>query len=90
MTYHQKINRWLADSVSAVNAIIAILVVVFFTLAGGRLADNVPGIGFVLGCIFGGAAGAVVAVAVCGVLAVLIDIRSALADVLDASRRSGQ
>ena len=74
MRWHEKINRWLASSVSELNAFLACMIVVAVTLTVGNAINN-----SLLGFVFGIVAGAFVAVLVCGILAILIDIRNSLA-----------
>ncbi len=84
MSFHKRINRFLAEWVSAINALVAVGIPVVAALGAGGLASNsVFGgfslIGFLGGFIAGGAVGVLVAGSLCGVLAVLIDIRHSLA-----------
>ena len=84
MSFHKRINRFLAEWVSAINALVAVGIPVVAALGAGGLASNsVLGgfslIGFLGGFIAGGAVGVLVAGSLCGVLAVLIDIRNSLA-----------
>ena len=84
MSIHKRINRFLAEWVSAINALVAIGIPVVAALAAGGLASNsVFGgfsfIGFLGGFLIGGAVGILAAGSLCGVLAVLIDIRNSLA-----------
>ena len=80
MSFHQRINRFLADWVSVINALVAVgLPVIIALIVGGFAGSSLFGgfslIGFLVGLIAGG----LVAGPLCGVLALLIDIRNSLA-----------
>ncbi|MYD72358.1 MAG: hypothetical protein F4W89_16685 [Acidobacteria bacterium] len=77
MAWHETLNEWLASSAGVINAIVAILIVVGAALIGEAAVDVDAFFG--LGLILGGAAGVLVAVLVCGSLAIIIDIRNLLA-----------
>ena len=83
MNFHKRVNQFLAEWVSAINALVAIGIPVVGALVMGGLAGDSFGrfsvTGFLGGFIVGGVAGILVAGSVCGVLAVLIDIRNSLA-----------
>ena len=84
MSFHKRINRFLAEWVSAINALVAVGIPVLAALGAGGLAGNsmfgsFSLIGFLGGFIAGGAVGVLIAGSLCGVLAVLIDIRNSLA-----------
>ena len=84
MSFHQKINMFLAEWVSAINALVAVGIPALSALGAGSVAGNAGFggfsiIGFLGGFIAGGLAGILVAGSLCGVLAVLIDIRNSLA-----------
>lgn len=84
MNFHKKINRFLAEWVSAINALVAVGVPIGAALTAGGLAGNAGFggfsiLGFLGGFIAGGIAGLLLAGSLCGVLAVLIDIRNSLA-----------
>ncbi len=83
MALHQRINRFLADWVSAINALVAVGLPAVVALAVGLGGNSVFGdfslIGFLGGSIAGGVVGVLVAGPLCGVLALLIDIRNSLA-----------
>ena len=83
MSLHKRVNRFLAEWVSAINALVAIGIPVVAALVAGGLAGSSFGrfslMGFLGGSIAGGVAGILLAGSVCGVLAVLIDIRNSLA-----------
>lgn len=83
MNFHKRVNQLLAEWVSAINALVAIgIPVVGGLLMGGLAATAFDGsafAGFLGGFIAGGVGGVLVAGSVCGVLAVLIDIRNSLA-----------
>ena len=74
MNFHIKINSFLAEWISLFNAVIAIAVPLLMGLSLGLSGF----LGFIGGFIVGIAAGAVVSAAMCGVLAILIDIRNQL------------
>ena len=81
MSFHIKINSFLAEWISLINAFIAIGFPLLMGLWGGIVGDNVVGggvIGFIGGFIVGSAVGALGSAGVCGVLAILIDIRNQL------------
>ena len=83
MSIHTKINRFLAEWVSAINALVAVGIPLLGALTVGGLAGNsVFGnfsiLGFLGGFIMGGVGGILLAGPLCGVLAVLIDIRNSL------------
>ena len=77
---HVGINRWLANALGVVNALVALGIIFVGAVVGGgivtRYIDSV--IGVIIGCVLGAAVGIVVAVLVCGLVAVLIDIRNGL------------
>lgn len=82
MNFHKRVNQLLAEWVSAINALVAIgIPVVGALLMGGLAASAFDSslAGFLGGFIAGGVGGVLVAGSVCGVLAVLIDIRNSLA-----------
>ena len=83
MSFHKRINRFLAEWVSAINALVAVGIPVVTALgavlAGNAMSGGFSFIGFVGGVIVGGAVGILAAGSLCGVLAVLIDIRNSLA-----------
>ena len=84
MDFAQKVNSKLAESISVINAMVAVGYPILTGLVSGILLQNiVPGdfsLGaFLFGLIFGGLGGLVFVGIVCGLLAVLIDIRNSLA-----------
>ncbi len=84
MSFHERVNRFLADWLSAINALVAFGLPAAVALAVGGLAGNsmfggFSLIGFLGGLVAGGVAGVLVAGPLCGVLALLIDIRNSLA-----------
>ena len=90
MQFDKKINRFLAEWVSVINALVAVgipsataLVTAAFA-ASGPFTRDFSFLGFVGGLVFGGAAGMLIAGALCGVLATLIDIRNSLARQADS------
>ena len=83
MSFHKKINGFLAEWVSTINALVAVGIPLLVGLTAGGLAGNAGFggfsiLGFLGGFIAGGVGGILLAGSVCGVLAVLIDIRNAL------------
>ena len=90
MNFHKRVNQFLAgvnqflaELVSAINALVAIGIPVLAALVAGGLAGSSFGrfslMGFLGGFIAGGVAGILIAGSVCGVVAVLVDIRNSLA-----------
>jgi hypothetical protein len=85
MQFDKKINRLLAEWVSVINALVAVGIpsVTALLTAGfassGPFTSDFSFLGFLGGLVFGGAAGMLMAGALCGVLATLIDIRNSLA-----------
>ena len=82
MQFHKKINRFLAESMSVINAIVAVGIPSLTVLVSVNLLGSLT-----LGVVVGGVAGIVIACAVCGVLAVLLDIRDSLSRQADTSRQ---
>ena len=82
MTLHHRINRFLAEWVSAINALVAVGIPVMAAIAAASMAGNSFGrfslMGFIGGLVGGGLVGVLIAGSACGVLAVLIDIRNSL------------
>ena len=82
MSIHTRVNSFLAESVSAINALVALGLPLVSALTVGVLAGSVGDgfsvVRFLGGAIVGAVAGALFAGPVCGVLAVLLDIRSGL------------
>ena len=84
MQFHKKINRFLAEWVSVINALVAVGIPSVTALVTAGLASSGPltrdfsFVGFLGGLVIGGAVGILIAGALCGVLAVLIDIRNSL------------
>ena len=87
MNLHKRVNQFLAESVSAINALMAIGIPVLAALVVGGLAGRFSFLAFLGGAIAGGVVGIFIAGPVCGVLAVLIDIRNSLE--AQAARSSG-
>ena len=84
MKFHERVNRFLAEWVSAINALFAFglpaaIALVVGSVAGNSLFGGFSLIGFLGGFVAGGMAGVLVAGPLCGVLALLIDIRNSLA-----------
>lgn len=67
-------NKFLADALSLLNAILAILI----TLGGGVISFVIADANEVLAGIFGLAGGFLAAVLICGLLALLIQIKDEL------------
>ena len=78
MNFANRINRLLAASIGVVNALLAICLILI--MVAGSISMLGTGLGIVVG-LLGGAA---LAVAICGALALLVNIR----DLLEESLRS--
>ena len=65
-------NKFLADALSSVNALIAFLIIVVPAFAAG-VSGGSP-----LAFVVGGAAGLILAILICGTLALLINIKDEL------------
>ena len=74
MNFVHQINQFLASSISVLNALLAVILMLFSMAAGYQAIG-------ILGLFFGIFVGAALAIAFCGLLAVLINIR----DLLSAS-----
>jgi hypothetical protein len=74
------INAMLASILSAINALLALAIVVAGAGFGSVAADN-NGYSEGLGILAGAIVGLLVAVLVCGLLAVLLDIRAGIKEV---------
>jgi hypothetical protein len=74
------INSVLADGLAALNAVLAIVVVIAGIL-GGSAGFQAEGYGELTGAIMGGAAGLLVAIFICGALALAVDIRANLVSI---------
>ena len=72
MNFFNQINHFLASSIAVLNALLAVFVVLFSMAAGYQALGG-------FGLFVGMFAGASLAVAFCGLLAVLINIRDLLA-----------
>lgn len=89
MQFDKKVNRLLAEWVSVINALVAIGIPSVAALVTAGVASSGPFtrdfsfLGFLGGLVFGGVAGILIAGALCGVLATLIDIRNSLAGKAD-------
>ena len=81
MNLIHQINGFLAKSIGLLNAVLAVLLVLF----GAALGSGV--IGGLVGILVGLLVGVAMAVGACGLLAVLINIRDLLAESLDQRRR---
>lgn len=83
MEYVKRINAFLADSVSVINAVVVIGYPLVSALSAGLFLGNaVPGgfsfAAFLGGALMGGIGGLLFAGFFCGILAVLVDIRNSL------------
>ena len=83
MDFAKRINGFLADSVSVINAVVAVGYPVLLAFSMGVFAGNaLPGgfsfAAFLGGALMGGIGGLLFAGFFCGILAVLIDIRNSL------------
>lgn len=79
MNFFVQVNRKLAEVITVINAVAAVLIVLgsvvfFFNIFGDDTGGMI--IGLVVGLIVGG----IMAVFICGGLAILIDIRERLAE----------
>ena len=79
MNFFVQVNRKLAEVITVINAVAAVLIVLgsvafFISIFDDDAADMI--IGLVVGVIVGG----IMAVFICGMLAILIDIRERLAE----------
>lgn len=74
------INRLLASILSAINALLALAIVVAGAGFGSVWADS-SGYSEGLGIVAGAVVGLLIAVMVCGLLAVLLDIRAGIKEV---------
>ena len=66
-------NKFLANSLSSVNAFIAVVIIIVPGIAASANGDN-PLLGFIIGLL----AGLVLAILICGSLALLINIKDEL------------
>ena len=83
MTEIERINNLLARSVVSLNAILALALVVVGSIFGISTGSEFLGpLALVVGPVIGIAS----AIAVCGVLAVLLDLRGILIEIRDALR----
>ncbi len=92
MSFLIRINRFLAGTIATLNAILAIVIVIFSafgtSIAMSSLDDDPGGkiglgvIGFLLGIIVG----VIFALIVCGIIALLVDIRQVLIETRDRTR----
>lgn len=72
MSFANRINQLLAASIGVVNALLAIFLMLIMVVAGINV------LGTAMGIIVGLLGGAALAVAICGTLAVLVNIRDLL------------
>ena len=84
MVFARKINAFLAESVSVINALVFLGYPTLSALTTGTFLGNaVPGgfsfAAFLGGAFMGGIVGLLLAGFFCGVLAILVDIRNSLA-----------
>jgi hypothetical protein len=77
------INSVLADGLAALNAVLAIIIVIAGIL-GGSAGLQTHGYGALTGAIIGGAIALLIAIFICGALALAVDIRSNLAAIREA------
>ncbi|MBB3655433.1 ABC-type multidrug transport system permease subunit [Rhizobium sp. BK650] len=73
-------NNFLAKTLSSINALIAIVILAYFTLAGAMYMH-------LIGAILGAIVGIVVAALVCGTIAFLTLIERHLAEIAAATRQ---
>lgn len=78
-------NRFLAQSLSIINGLVAILIIVGFTLAGRHFGMTAPG----MGMMFGAIVGVIVAAFVCGLVAYMALIERHLAQMARSSGNTG-
>ncbi len=81
------INRFLANTLSAINAVVAIAIIGAAAIAGGEYARD-AGRDFGFGVFVGLIAGLLLATMVCGLLALLLDIRAELRELVILARRN--
>ncbi len=74
-----QLNKWLANSLGGINALLAVGIILFGGAAGSSMGGEA---GFIVGAIFG----AVFAVLVCGFLAIILEIRTQL---IEANKHLG-
>ena len=84
------VNRFLARTIAALNAALAILIVALSALSTGSLLASLLGDSaaasiafFFLGSILGIGVGAVFALIFCGLIALMVDIRQVLIEIRD-------
>lgn len=75
-------NRFLASALSVGNALLAWVIILVSTLVGGLNEDFGGLVGFLGGLVVGG----MLAILVCGALALLIDIRNSLRELCEKQR----
>lgn len=75
------VNKFLSDILGSLNSAIAMLIILVGMIAGGYAISN-P----VLGAMVGGGLGLLVATLFCGFLALVIDMRSALRQLVEMNR----
>ena len=76
MNFVNRINQLLAASIGVVNAVLAIFLILIMVVS------SISWVGTAMGVIVGLLGGAALAVAVCGTLAVLVNIRDLLEESL--------
>ena len=84
MTFHKRVNRFLAEWVSLINALVAVGLPSIGAIAAGVMAGSAgfgdfSVLGFLGGFILGAVVGILVVGPLCGMLAVMVDIRNSLA-----------
>lgn len=84
-------NKILADALAQLNAVLAAGIIIVGFIVGGRMDINHTGVFDLGGALLGATVGGLVAVLVCGWLALFIDIRNELVRIRkgDANADSG-
>lgn len=81
-------NNFLAKTLSSINALVAIVILVVATLSGATAASAQGGSGmFVIGAVFGAVAGLIFAALICGTIALLVMIERHLSIIAAATKR---
>ncbi|MEN3149344.1 hypothetical protein ABCW43_18755 [Neorhizobium sp. IRAMC:178] len=81
-------NNFLAKTLSSINALVAIVILVVATLSGATAASAQGGSGmFVIGAVFGAVAGLIFAALICGTIALLVMIERHLSIIAEATKR---
>lgn len=74
-------NRFLASALGFLNGVVAVIILLICPIIGGRIGADWGEIGF--GFLLGSVIGVIIAVVVCGFIALLIDIRNILVKLRD-------